>query len=128
MKHNAGVAEGVGEGAGDGRSSRAALLVLAAAAFCYVTSEGLPVGLLGPMARGLRTTPASIGLLVTAYAAVAALAAVPVTARLARLDRRRIVVAAVALLAVSQTGVAVAPDYAAVMAARLVCALTHGVL
>jgi predicted MFS family arabinose efflux permease len=100
---------------------------MAGAAFVYVTAEGLPVGLLGPMSSGLHVPASSIGLLVTVYAAVAGLAAVPVTALVDRCGRRQVTVAAVALLAASQIAIAAAPDYALVLSARVVCALAHGV-
>ncbi|MEP7025389.1 MAG: MFS transporter [Actinomycetota bacterium] len=109
------------------RQARLGIAALASAAFMYVTAEGLPVGLLGQLSAGLRVRPSTVGLLVTVYAAVAGLAAVPVTAWLDRLDRRRIMTSAVALLAVSQFVIAVAPNYAMVMVARVVCALAHGV-
>lgn len=103
------------------------MAALAAAAFAYVTAEGLPIGLLGPMARGLHTSQSDIGLLVTAYAAVAGAAAIPVTWLVRRLDRRVIALAAVAVLTASQVGMAAAPSYGTALAARLVCALAHGV-
>ncbi|MCU4186576.1 MFS transporter [Acidiferrimicrobium sp. IK] len=116
-------------GGGSGRSRRHGLAVaaLASAAFVYVTAEGLPVGLLGQMSGGLHSSVSAIGLLVTVYAGVAGLAAVPVTAWMDRRDRRHVVVGAVSLLAVSQLVMAVAPNYAGVLAARVVCALAHGV-
>lgn len=103
------------------------IIALASAAFVYVTAEGLPVGLLGQMSAGLHVRPSTVGLLVTVYAAVAGLAAVPVTAWVDRLGRRQIMSGAVAVLAVSQFVIAAAPDYAVVMVARVVCALAHGV-
>jgi predicted MFS family arabinose efflux permease len=109
------------------RRERLAIVALASAAFVYVTAEGLPVGLLGQLSAGLRVRPSTVGLLVTVYAGVAGLAAVPVTAWVDRLGRRQIMTGAVALLALSQFVIAVAPDYAVVMVARVVCALAHGV-
>ena len=103
------------------------LAALATAAFVYVTAETLPVGLLSPMSAGLHVRPAAIGLLVTVYAAVAGLMAVPVTVLTGRLDRRGVVVGSVALLAASQLVMAVAPDYPVVLVARVGCAVAHGV-
>ena len=105
----------------------AALATLASAAFVYVTAETLPVGLLPQLSAGLHVSDGAVGLLVTAYAAVAGLAALPVTARMSARPRRQVVTGAVALLAVSQLVMAVAPDYAVLLAARLLCALAHGV-
>lgn len=103
------------------------LAALASAAFVYVTAETLPVGLLPQLAAGLHVSDGAVGLLVTVYAGVAGLAALPVTARMGSRPRRQVVTGAVALLAVSLLVTAVAPDYAVLMAARLLCALAHGV-
>jgi predicted MFS family arabinose efflux permease len=104
-----------------------ALAALAAAAFVYVTAETFPIGLLPQLSRGLHVSGGDVGLLVTVYAGVAALTAIPLTALTNHLPRRRLLVGAVALLAVSQLVVALAPDYATVMGARAVCAAAHGV-
>jgi predicted MFS family arabinose efflux permease len=103
------------------------LATLASAAFVYVTAETLPVGLLPQLSAGLHVSDGAVGLLVTAYAGVAGLAALPVTARMGSRPRRQVVTGAVALLAVSQFVMAIAPDYAVLLAARLLCALAHGV-
>jgi predicted MFS family arabinose efflux permease len=107
--------------------ARLGLVALASAAFVYVTAETLPVGLLPQLSAGLHVRPGTVGLLVTAYAGVAGLTAIPLTATLERRSRRTIVVACVGLLALSQFVVAAAPGYAVVLAARVVCALAHGV-
>jgi predicted MFS family arabinose efflux permease len=109
------------------RRGTVSLVVLAAAAFVYVTAETLPVGLLPQLSAGLHVSDGAVGLLVTFYAAVAGLTAIPLTAWTNHLPRRRLVVGAVGLLAISQFGMAVAPDYGVVLAARVVCALAHGV-
>ena len=107
--------------------SKLGLATLAGATFVYVTAETIPVGLLPQLSAGLHVRPGTVGLLVTAYAAVAGLTAIPLTAALDYRSRRTVVVACVAVLALSQFVVAAAPDYAVVLAARVVCALTHGV-
>src|SRR6201985_250664 len=100
---------------------------LASAAFVYVTAETLPVGLLPQLSAGLHVRPGTVGLLVTAYAAIAGLTAIPLTAALEYRPRRTLVVACVGLLALSQFVVAAAPDYAGVLAERLVCEQTPAV-
>jgi predicted MFS family arabinose efflux permease len=113
--------------AAPGRRGSFAVAALASATFSYVTAEGFPVGLLSQLSAGLHVRVTAVGLLVTIYAAVAGLAAVPVTAWVDRRGRRQVVVSAVALLAVSQLVIAAAPDYAVVLVARVACALGHGV-
>jgi predicted MFS family arabinose efflux permease len=107
--------------------SRLGLTALAGASFVYVTAETLPVGLLPQLSAGLHVRPGTIGLLVTVYAAVAGLTAIPLTAALGHRSRRTVVVSCLALLALSQLMVTVAPDYAVVLAARVLCATAHGV-
>ena len=107
--------------------SRLGLTALASASFVYVTAETLPVGLLPQLSAGLHVRPGTVGLLVTVYAAIAGLTAIPLTASLEHRSRRMVVVGCVAVLALSQFMVTVAPDYAVVLAARVLCALAHGV-
>jgi predicted MFS family arabinose efflux permease len=109
------------------RQARPALVTLAGGTFVYVTAETLPVGLVPQLSAGLHVRPATVGLLVTVYAAMAGLSAIPVTAALEHRSRRQVVVGCVAVLGLSQFLVAAAPDYAVVLAARVACALTHGV-
>jgi predicted MFS family arabinose efflux permease len=52
----------------------ASLVALGTGAFCFVTTENLPVGLLPSMAAGLHTSLPAIGRLVTGYGLTVALA------------------------------------------------------
>jgi predicted MFS family arabinose efflux permease len=103
------------------------LMTLATAAFVYVTAETLPVGLLPQMAAGLHVRDGAIGLLVTIYAGVAGFTAIPLTALTSQRSRRQIVVAAAAILALSQLVMAVSPNYEILLGDRVVCAFAHGV-
>ncbi|MFG1926912.1 MFS transporter [Cryptosporangium sp. NPDC048952] len=106
---------------------RAALAALGASTFVYVTAETIPIGLLPEMARDLNVTEASIGLLVTSYAVVAGLTSIPLTAVTMRFPRRALIAGTVAAFAISQFAAALAPTFALVVIARLLCALAHGV-
>jgi predicted MFS family arabinose efflux permease len=103
------------------------LFVLAAACFLFVTTETQPVALLAPMASGLHVSESTIGLLMTAYAGIAALTAIPLTVLASRVRRRRLVIATVATLVASQLALGLAPVYGAALGARLLGALAHGV-
>jgi predicted MFS family arabinose efflux permease len=103
------------------------LFVLAAATFVFVTTETQPIALLTPMADGLHVSESSVGLLMTAYAGLAALTAIPLTILASRIPRRGLVIATVGMLVASQLGLALAPSYAIALGARLVGALAHGV-
>ena len=103
------------------------LLVLAAATFTFVTTETQPIALLAPMARGLHVSESSVGLLMTAYAGIAALTAIPLTVLASRVPRRRLVIVTVATLVASQLALALAPDYGVALGARVLGAFAHGV-
>ena len=116
----------------DGPSERtgtqhAALAVLALSAFVYVTAETLPVGLLPQISEGLSVSEAQVGLLLTSYAAVAALSTIPLTAITMRIPRHRLIAATVGIFAVSQFAAALAPNFTVLTVTRLFCALAHGV-
>lgn len=111
----------------DARMRVAPLAALGFGSFAYVTAETLPVGLLPEIATGLSVDEASVGLLLTIYAAVAGLTAIPFTALTLGWDRRKLLAGCVAAFAVSQLLAAVAPTFAVLAAARLIAALAHGV-
>jgi predicted MFS family arabinose efflux permease len=103
------------------------LFVLAAACFTFVTTEIQPIALLSPMAHGLHVSESTVGLLMTAYAGLAALTAIPLTLMASRVPRRPLVITTVAVLVLSQVGLALAPSYGFALGARLFGALAHGV-
>jgi predicted MFS family arabinose efflux permease len=109
------------------RRTNLALAALASAGFVYVTAETAPIGLLPQLSHGLHVSAGAVGLLVSIYAGVAGLAAIPVTAWTTRVPKGRLVMGALSLLTLTQFGVALAPDYAVVMGLRAICAVAHGV-
>ena len=106
----------------------AQLMVLAAAAFIYVTAELVPVGALPAIARNLHVSLVLVGTLLSWYALVAALTTVPLVRWTAHWPRRRVLVLSLSCLTVSQLISAVAPNFAVLAGARALCALTHGLL
>jgi predicted MFS family arabinose efflux permease len=107
---------------------RIRLAVLAAALFVYLTCELFPVGAQPQLARGLHTSPSGVGLLLTAYAMVAGLVTLP-SVRLTRwLSHRDLLVAAMAVLAVGQGGLALADGPVTAVACRAAAALGHGLV
>lgn len=107
--------------------NRPALAVLGASAFCYVTAETLPVGLLPQIADGLNVGEADVGLLLTSYAVVAAISTIPLTALTMRVPRHLLVAITVAIFVVSQAAATAAPTFTILAVTRLFCALAHGV-
>jgi predicted MFS family arabinose efflux permease len=102
-----------------------ALIALATAAFAYVTAEGLPIGLVSPMATDLGVSPADIGLLVTVYGGVVVVASIPLAKLTLRWRRRSVMIAVLALFAVTPIAAALAPSYGALMGARIAMALSQ---
>ncbi len=104
----------------------AALAALSAAAFVFVTSETLPVGLLPQISSDLAVSEGRTGLLLTFYAIVAGGTAIPFTAWTTQLPRHRLLLLVLGVFVVSQAGAALAPSFWWLVAARLLCALGHG--
>jgi predicted MFS family arabinose efflux permease len=97
--------------------------VLALGTFAIGTDGFVVAGVLPGIADDTGTTLARAGLLVTAFALVYAVAAPLLTAVVARIDRRTVLVAGMAVLAVANATAAVVHGYPALMAARVVAAL-----
>src|SRR6478735_4981998 len=106
----------------------AALSVLAAAAFVYVTAEMVPVGALPDIAADLRVSEALVGTLLASYALVAAVATLPLVRFTAHWPRRRTLLLTLVCLTASQLISALAPNFAALAGGRVLCALTHGLM
>jgi DHA1 family L-arabinose/isopropyl-beta-D-thiogalactopyranoside export protein-like MFS transporter/DHA1 family inner membrane transport protein len=105
------------------RRAWAALAVLSLAAFAFVTTELLPVGLLTLMASDLDRSRTQVGLLVSGYAVVVALASVPLTRLTQRIPRRQLLGVTMVLFAAANTVAAFASTYAVLAGARLITAL-----
>ncbi len=107
------------------RRTQAAVLVLGVSTFSYVTIEVLPIGLLTVIAEGLDRSRSDIGLLVTGYAVVVVLAAIPLARLTLGLPRRPVLSATLGLMAVGAAASALAPTYDVLLVARLLTALSH---
>jgi MFS transporter, DHA1 family, inner membrane transport protein len=102
------------------------LLSLAAASFGIGTTEYVVMGLLPAVANNLDVSIPRAGLLVTGYALSVAFGSPFVTVATARLDRRRALLALMAIFVLGNLACAVAPTYALLMTARVATALCHG--
>lgn len=92
---------------------------MALSAFLFVTVESLPAGLLTLMAPDLGRSTSQIGLLVTGYALVVVVAAVPLAHWTRGVPRRWVLSSCAGVAAVSTLAAALAPTYEEVLAARL---------
>lgn len=104
------------------------LSVLAAAAFIYVTAETVPVGALPAIASGLGVSEALVGTLLAWYAVVAAVTTIPLVRWTAQWPRCRTLLLTLLCLTVSQLISALAPNFWVLAGARVLCALTHGLM
>jgi predicted MFS family arabinose efflux permease len=109
------------------RRSLAALVALAAAAFCYVTAETLPVGLLPEIAADLDVSPSRVGLLVTWYAVTVMVVTLPLVKLVSRVPRRPLMIGLMAALVIATALSAAASDYGLLLAARVLGALSQAV-
>ncbi len=103
-----------------------AVTALGVASFAIVTTELAPIGMLTPMAADLGRSTSSMGLVVSLYAWVGALAAVLSATVLSRLPRRTLLVGLMVLLAGSAAASGLAQNFGALLVARLAGALAHG--
>lgn len=103
-----------------------AVTALGISAFSIVTCELAPVGMLSLLAKDLHQSESGIGMVVTAYGWVAALAALLCGALPAWISRKALLVALMLILGLSclvATGAHAMPLF---MSARMVGALAHG--
>ncbi|WP_313545602.1 MFS transporter [Leifsonia aquatica] len=102
------------------------LLALAAAVFLSVTSEMIPTGLLPDMSASLGVSEAQVGLLVTVFAFTVVVTSTPLTALTRRWPRHGMIVGVLVVLGLSNLLTAFSPDYAWVVASRIIGGIAHG--
>jgi DHA1 family L-arabinose/isopropyl-beta-D-thiogalactopyranoside export protein-like MFS transporter len=95
--------------------------------FVAQTTEYLPIGLLPQIGQSLGVSDGAVGDLVTGYACLAALTAVPFTLATNRFDRRTVFLGLLAIISVANLFAAVSPGYVMLAGMCIVTALTHGV-
>jgi len=101
-------------------------LALALASFGIGTTEFVIMGLLPDVAGDLGVTIPQAGLLVTGYALSVAFGSPFLTVATARMDRRKALLLLIGIFILGNLLCALAPNYALLMAARIVTALCHG--
>lgn len=108
------------------------LLALSASGFLAIFTETIPAGLLPELSRGLGVTESAAGQLVTLYAMGSVVAAIPLVAATQTVNRKKVLLAAVATLGAFNLVTAAAPWLPVILAARFVAgaaaALVWGVL
>lgn len=107
------------------RRARLSLAVLAAGAFCFVTTETLPSGMLTLISEGLDKPVSTTGQLVTAYAVVVVVFSLPLTRVTTRIPRRGLLTVTLGVFSLATLLAAVAPTFELLTAARLLSGLSH---
>ncbi|MFC0250289.1 MFS transporter [Massilia consociata] len=104
-----------------------ALWALTLSAFAIGTTEFVIVGLIPTIAASLGVSVPSAGLLVSLYALGVAIGAPVLTALTGRVPRKPLLLGLMALFTLGNLVAFMAPNYAALMAARVLTGLAHGV-
>jgi DHA1 family inner membrane transport protein len=104
------------------------VLALTMCAFCIGTAEFVVMGLLPDIARDLSVSIPAAGQLVTAYAIGVVVGAPILAALTAKQPRKRVLLMMVGIFIVGNLISAIAPNYALLMAARILAAFAHGTL
>jgi MFS transporter, DHA1 family, inner membrane transport protein len=104
-----------------------ALWALTLSAFAIGTTEFVIVGLIPTIAASLGVSVPSAGLLVSLYALGVAIGAPVLTALTGRVKRKHLLLGLMALFTVGNLVAWMAPGYEALMAARVLTGLAHGV-
>jgi DHA1 family inner membrane transport protein len=104
-----------------------ALWALALSAFAIGTTEFVIVGLIPTIAASLQVSVPSAGLLVSLYALGVAIGAPLLTAMTGRVPRKQLLLGLMVLFTIGNLVAWMAPDYPALMAARVLTGLAHGV-
>jgi DHA1 family inner membrane transport protein len=98
---------------------------LSAAAFLYVTTETLPIGLLQPIGADLRVSDSAVGLLVTYYGLVVVFTSLPLTQLTRGMPRRALLSVLLAMFVVSTIASAVVDTYPLLLCARVITAASQ---
>jgi DHA1 family inner membrane transport protein len=100
---------------------------LAITAFCFVTTEQLPVGLLDLIANEFHTSVSTTGLLVAGYGLTVAVVSLPLTHVTRRIPRRHLLSGVLAIFVLASLVSATASQFEVLAAARIVTAATQAV-
>lgn len=102
------------------------LIWVALGTFAIGTEGFVIAGVLEEMSRDLAISPSTAGHLVTAYALIYALSAPVMATITAHWDRQTVMRCAMVLFVIGNVAAALAPDFAALLAARLILGLSAG--
>jgi predicted MFS family arabinose efflux permease len=102
--------------------------VLAAASFATSTQSFVYAGLLNELSRDLAIPVSQAGQLGTAFALSYGMSAIPMARLCARVPRRRLMVVALAVMALLNLGMAMAPSFPVLLGLRVLCGVAAAVI
>lgn len=105
-----------------------ATITISLAVFAFTTTEMVPIGLLTSIGPDLDVSTGTTGLTVTLFGGIAGLAAPFVTSATRSVDRRTLMYVLGVVFVVGNVLSALAPNFATLMAARIVLGFAHGLM